>query len=138
NGKELERFSPFDGTLPKELSLRGPNRGMEGLTITPDGSTLVGIMQSALNTPGLAGSSESVPVTRIVTINLANRGDVHEYLYPLANPQQTHVVVSEITAVSAVTFLIDEHDDQPQPNGNKKIYLADVSGATDVGPRSTV
>jgi hypothetical protein len=138
SGKELERFSPFDGTLPKELSLHGLNQGMEGLTITPDGGTLVGVMQSALNTPGLVGSTESVPVTRIVTVNLANREDVHEYLYPLANPQQTNVVVSEITAVSASTFLIDEHDNQPQPNGTKKIYLADTSGATDVGPHSTV
>jgi len=138
NGKELERFSPFDGTLPKELSRRGPNRGMEGLTITPDGGTLVGIMESALNTPGLAGPSESVPVTRIVTLNLANRGDVREYLYPLANPQRTKVVVSDIAAVSATTFLIDEHDNEPQPNGDKKIYVADISRATDVGPRSTV
>jgi hypothetical protein len=138
NGKELERFSPFDGTLPLELSLRGPNQGMEGLTITADGSTLVGIMQSALNTPGLVGSSESFPVARIVTINLANRGDVHEYLYPLANPQQTKVAVSEITAVGPTTFLIDERDDEPQPDGNKKIYVADVSRAADVGPHSTV
>jgi hypothetical protein len=138
NGKELERFSPYDGTLPGELSFRGPNQGMEGLTITPDGGTLVGIMQSALDTPGLVGSSTSVAVTRIVTISLADRGDVHEYLYPLANPQQTKVAVSEITAVSATTFLIDERDNQLQPNGNKKIYLADISGATDVGPRSTV
>src|SRR6202011_2618766 len=89
NGKELERFSPYDGTLPRELSLRSPNQGMEGLTITPDGGTLVGIMKPGLNTPGLAGSPRSVPLTRIVTINLANHGDVHEYLYPLANPQQT-------------------------------------------------
>jgi hypothetical protein len=138
NGKELERFSPFDGTLPKELSLRSPNRGMEGLTITPDGGTLVGVMQSALHTPGLVGSPESVPVARIVTLNLANRGDLHEYLYPLANPQQTKVAVSEITAVSATTFLIDELDDQPPPNGDKKIYVADLSKATDVGPHSTV
>ena len=46
--------------------------------------------------------------------------------------------MSEITALSNTTFLIDEHDGEPQPNGNKKIYLADISGATDVGPRSTV
>jgi hypothetical protein len=138
NGKELERLSPFDGTLPEELSLRGPNRGMEGLTITPDGGTLVGIMQSALAAPGLVGSPQSVPVTRIVTISLANRGDVHEYLYPLADPQRTKVAVSEITAVSASTFLIDERDDETEPNGSKKIYAADLSGATDVGPRSTV
>jgi hypothetical protein len=138
NGQELERLSPFGGALPRELSLREPNQGMEGLTITPDGSTLVGMMQSALQTPGLAGSARSVPITRIVTVNLANRGDVHEYLYPLANPQQTKVAVSEIAAVSNTTFLIDEHNGQPQPTGDKKIYVADISAATDVGPHSTV
>jgi hypothetical protein len=138
NGKELERLSPFDATLPRELALRSPNRGLEGLTLTPDGTTLVAIMQSALQTPGLLGPSVSVPITRIVTIRLANYSDVHEYLYPLANPQQSKVAVSEITAVSNTTFLIDELDGEPQPNGNKKIYLADISGATDVGPRANV
>lgn len=138
NGKELERLSPFDGTLPKELSLRSPNQGLEGLTVTPDGTTLVGIMQSALQTPGLVGPSTSVPITRIVTVRLGNRTDVHEYLYPLANPQQTKVGVSEIAAISNTTFLIDELDGEPQPNGNKKIYVADISGATDVGPRAAV
>lgn len=138
NGKELERLSPFDGTLPRELSLRTPDQGLEGLAITPDGSTLVGIMQSALQTPGLAGDAKSVPVTRIVTVRLNNRSDVHEYLYPLANPEQTKVAVSEIAAVTNTTFLVDELDYEMQPTGNKKIYLADLSGATDVGPRSSV
>jgi Esterase-like activity of phytase/Bacterial Ig domain len=138
NGKELERLSPFDGTLPQELSLRSPDGGMEGLTITPDGTTLVGIMQSALNIPGLAGSARSVPVTRIVTVNLADRTNVHEYLYPLANPQETGVGVSDITALSATTFLIDERDGAAEPGGSKKIYVADISRATDIGPRSAV
>src|SRR5262249_51500062 len=48
-GREMApRLSPFDDSLPAELAKRIPNRGMEGLTITPDGTTLVGIMQSAL------------------------------------------------------------------------------------------
>ena len=92
-GEELERLSPFNGTLPRELSLRSPNQGMEGLTVTPDGSTLVGIMQSALATPGLEGSAKNVPLTRIVTVNLATKA-MKEYLYPLANPQDTKVAVS--------------------------------------------
>jgi hypothetical protein len=138
NGKELERLSPFDSTLPRELSLRTPNQGLEGLTLTPDGKTLVGIMQSAIKTPGLVGKATSVPITRIVTIDLADYADVHEYLYPLSNPQQTKVAVSEITALSATTFLVDELDHEPAPNGNKKIYVADIANATDIGPRSTV
>jgi Esterase-like activity of phytase/Bacterial Ig domain len=137
NGKELDRLSPFNGSLPRELSLRTPNQGMEGLTITPDGSTLVGIMQSALNTPGLQGSAKSVPLTRIVTVNLATKA-VKEYLYPLANPAQTKVAVSEITALTNTQFLIDERDGELQPGGNKKIYVADISNATDVGPTAAV
>jgi len=136
-GKELERLSPFDGTLPRELSLRSPNQGMEGLTITPDGTTLVGIMQSALKTPGLEGSAKSVPFTRIVTVDLATKA-VSEYLYPLANPQQTKVAVSEITALTNTTFLVDERDGKLAPGANKKIYVADIAGATDVGPKASV
>ena len=137
NGKELERLSPFNGSLPREFSLRSPNQGMEGLTLTPDGSTLVGIMQSALKTPGLEGSAKSVPLARIVTVNLATKA-VKEYLYPLANPAETKVAVSEITALSNTEFLVDERDGELQPGGNKKIYVADISNATDVGPNATV
>ena len=44
---------------------------MEGLTITPDGSTLVGAMQAALQMPDLGSTKASkVAVTRIITINL--------------------------------------------------------------------
>ena len=136
-GKELERLSPFDGSLPRELAFRTPNQGMEGLTITPDGSTLVGIMQSALKTPGLEGSAKSVAFTRIVTVDLATKA-VAEYLYPLANPQKSKVAVSEITALTNTTFLVDERDGELQPGADKKIYVADIAGATDVGPNATV
>jgi hypothetical protein len=136
-GKELERMSPFNGSLPRELSLRTPNQGMEGLTITPDGSTLVGIMQSALKTPGLEGSAKSVPFTRIVTVNLATKA-IGEYLYPLANPQETKVAVSEITALTNTTFLVDERDGKLAPGADKLVYVADISGATDVGPNTSV
>jgi hypothetical protein len=136
-GKELERLSPFDGSLPRELAFRTPNQGMEGLTITPDGSTLVGIMQSALKTPGLEGSAKSVAFTRIVTVDLATKA-VSEYLYPLANPQESKVAVSEITALTKTTLLVDERDGELQPGADKKIYIADIAGATDVGPHATV
>lgn len=136
-GKEMRRLSPFDGSLPRELSLRTPNQGMEGLTITPDGTTLVGIMQSALKAPGLSGSAKSVPLTRIVTVDVRS-GELAEYLYPLANPQKSKVAVSEITALSATRFLVDVRDGRLEPGADKKLYVADISGATDVGPRSRV
>lgn len=137
DGTEIERLSPYDGSLPGELAMRDPNRGMEGLTITPDGSTLVGVMQSALATPGIDGSAKGVPLTRIVTIDLDTR-EHQVFLLPLADPQESKVLVSEITALSNTEFLIDERDTALAPEGNKKIYVADISAATDVGPNSTV
>ena len=136
--KRPERLSPFNGTLPRELSLRGPNQGMEGLTITPDGTTLVGIMQSALSHTGTRGFGEigaarpdrhGEPADARPSRNSSTRS---------ANPQQTKVAVSEITAISNTEFLVDERDGELQPGGNKKIYIADISDATDVGPNATV
>ncbi|MGQ4615736.1 esterase-like activity of phytase family protein [Nocardia sp. R7R-8] len=133
-GTELERLAPGHG-LPKELSLRTPNQGMEGLTITPDGSTLVGIVQSALNEPGVASARE-VPMTRIVTVDLKTR-DVKEFVYPLENPKQK-LAVSEITALSNTTFLVDERDGNKAPKASKKLWTIDITGATDVGPQAKV
>jgi hypothetical protein len=70
NGRQIGRLSPFDGSLPAELKFRVPNKGMEGLTITPDGRKLVGIMQSALQTPDLTKKPANVTTLRIVTYDL--------------------------------------------------------------------
>ncbi|MEC3914803.1 esterase-like activity of phytase family protein [Nocardia sp. CDC160] len=133
-GTELERLAPGRG-LPKELSYRTPNQGMEGLTITPDGNTLVGVIQSALSEPGVTNSRET-PVTRLVTVDLKTRA-VKEFAVPLENPKEK-LAISEITALTNTTFLIDERDGNKAPKANKKLWTIDISGATDIGPRSKV
>lgn len=137
-GRQIGRLSPFDATLPAELANRIPNKGMEGLTVTPDGSTLVGMMQSALQQPDL-GSADPKKVTtlRIVTFVLAT-GEEHEYLYLLDEPSANKTAVSEITALSSTEFLVDERDGNVLPNSYKRLFRIDLTGATDVGPASTV
>jgi len=136
-GRELQRLSPFDGSLPAELANRVPNKGMEGLTITPDGQTLVGMMQSALQQPDLTKKPGNVTTTRIVTYNLRTHA-THEYVYLLDDPKTTSSAVSEITALSATTFLVDERDGNFEPGAFKRLYKIDLTGATDVGPAATV
>ncbi len=133
-GTEIERLAPGSG-LPKELSLRTPNQGMEGLAVTPDGGTLVGIIQSGLRTPGLTSARE-VPMTRIVTVDLKSKA-VREFVYPLENPK-SQLAVSDITALSATTFLVDERDGKLAPKSDKKLWTIDLAGATDVGPQAAV
>jgi hypothetical protein len=137
DGRQLQRLSPFDGSLPAELANRVPNKGMEGLTITPDHSTLVGIMQSALQQPDLTKKPANVTTLRIVTYNLHTKA-IHEYLYLLHDPKDNSGAVSEITALSDHTFLVDERDGNFEPGAFKELYKIDISHATDVGPRATV
>ena len=136
DGTQIERLAPGSG-LPAELALRRANRGMEGLTITPDGTTLVGMMQSPLNN-GFTSSSVNNATTpvRIVTYRLAD-GEVHEYLYLLNRPvTPASTSVSEIMAQTNTTFLVDERDGEYTPGGTKKLYTIELAGATDVGPNS--
>jgi hypothetical protein len=137
NGRQIGRLSPFDGSLPAELAYRVPNKGMEGLTITPDGSTLVGMMQSALQQPDLTKKPGNVTTLRIVTYNLRSHA-THEYLYLLDDPKTTSGAVSEITALSNSTFLVDERDGNFEPGAYKKLFKIDLTGATDVGPKAAV
>ncbi|MBO0840326.1 MAG: esterase-like activity of phytase family protein [Sciscionella sp.] len=137
DGKQIARLSPFNGSLPKELANRVPNKGMEGLTVTPDGSTLVGMMQSALQQPDLTKKPGNVTTLRIVTVNLRSHA-THEYLYLLHDPKDNNTAVSEITALSDKEFLVDERDGNVEPNAFKRLYKIDIGGATDVGPAATV
>lgn len=143
DGYELGRLTPYAssvdnashnivGFLPAELAKRLKNKGMEGLTITPDGKTLVGVMQSALQMDDLGSTKAAgVAATRIVTIDLATYA-TKQYLYLLDDPLTTGDANSEITAISATQFLVDERDGNFEPNAHKTLYLADISGATDV------
>ncbi|GAA0993526.1 hypothetical protein GCM10009551_055950 [Nocardiopsis tropica] len=134
NGQELERLAPGRG-LPEVLKNRTPNQGMEGLTLTPDGSRLVGIMQSALNVPGLSGNAKDVPATRIVTIDLKTKA-TQQFVYLLDNPKDTKKAVSEITAISNTEFLVDERDNKLAPKANKTIYKINLDGATPLGDQN--
>ncbi|WP_377270425.1 esterase-like activity of phytase family protein [Peterkaempfera sp. SMS 1(5)a] len=143
NGYELGRLTPYKdspdnayhkilGYLPAELAYRAKNKGMEGLTITPDGSTLVGVMQSALQQPDLGSTKAgNVAPTRIVTVDL-HTYQAKQYLYLLDNPATTGDANSEITALSSTKFLIDERDGNVEPFAQKTVYEVDINGATDV------
>jgi len=138
NGKQISRLSPLDGSLPGELATREKNRGLEGLTITPDGTTLVAMMQSALQQADIGGADPTdIALTRIVTYELAT-GEQHEYLYVLDNPANTGTGVSEIAALSSTRFLVDERDSAFPPGAYKKLWEIDIADATDVGPSAVV
>ncbi len=136
DGRTLERINPFNTSgraIPRVLGNRRPNRGMEGLTITPDGRKLVGIMQSALYNPveDRAAIRSNSNLTRIVVFDLVT-GASEEYVYLQEKPNLSN---SEIRAISNSKFVVLERDGAfPDGPGSaiKKFYEIDLTGATNV------
>jgi hypothetical protein len=130
NGTEIGRINPFASdvrdvyNLPAEFGNRRANRGMEGLTVTPDQKTLVGIMQSTLYNPSSA--VKNLDLTRIVAIDLET-GAVRQYLYQQEKKQNSN---SEITALDSDTFLVIERDGSfyaQTPTAQKHVYKIKLS-----------
>lgn len=117
--------------LVDNTSGRQANRGMEGLAITPDGKTLVGIMQSPLiQDNGLDANLKRVGKNvRILTVDLATN-TTKEFVYQLDDKGYG---ISEIVAINDHEFLVIERDGKGGSDaGFKKIIKIDISGATDV------
>ena len=131
DGNEIDRLNPYEGTLPAELRFRTANKGMEGLTLSPDGKTLYGVMQSALTTPDIKGKSKNVPFVRIVAIGTASMKVTGQYLYML-HSSQAHTTVSEISALGNHTLLVDERDGKAGSDTFKRLYRIDLAQATNL------
>jgi len=140
NGQEIDRINAFSDdnrtkiNLPAEFGNRRANRGMEGLTITPDQKTLVGIMQSTMYNP--SSSVKNLDITRIVTINIQS-GTIKQYLYKQEKAQNSN---SEIVALSDDSFLIIERDGSflkggpkdADPDAQKHVYKVKLSTGTEL------
>jgi hypothetical protein len=120
--------------IADNTSGRVANKGMEGLAITPDGRSLVGIMQNSLIQDG--GSKGTL--LRIVTIDIASGKVTHQFGYLLTAGSG----VSEICAINNHEFLVDERDGTGReanvPPGNstkakvKQLFKIDLANAIDI------
>lgn len=134
-GVEIGRINAFSSdsrntfTLPAEFAKRRANRGMEGLAVTPDEKTLVGIMQSTMYNPSKA--VKKLDIVRIVSINLES-GAVSQYLYKQEKAQNSQ---SGIAAISNSKFVVIERDGaffNKKPDAMKRLYVIDLENATDL------
>jgi hypothetical protein len=133
-GVTLEQNSPCTGPnpLPAVLVHRQANKGMEGLASILGGTVLVGIVQNPLDNPNHAAAKAS-HLLRIVFVDVQNH-TTRQYVYPMDDASYG---ASEIESVSPTQFIVDERDgkffgDPAGPSIQKKIYLIDVTGATDI------
>lgn len=109
---------------------RQANRGMEGLAISPDGTTLYGIMQSPLIQDGALNGTQRVGTNvRILAVDIAT-GATREYVYVLDRRQNG---ISEIVAVGGDELLVIERDGNGGTSARVKLLVRiSLAGATDV------
>jgi len=128
----VDNLSPVGAVeISGNSSGRVANKGMEGLAITPDGQTLVGIVQNALIQDAKLGGA-AANLLRIVTIDRNSGRVTHQYAYLLT----TGTGVSEIAALNNHEFLVDERDGKGRASQNnaqvKQLFKIDLAGAVDV------
>jgi VCBS repeat-containing protein len=144
-GKTLERVCPYAANtaghkLPAVFAKRTPGRGMESMTITPDGTKLVGLMQSGLMTATVDTESKGkkVAAARILVYTIAT-GACEEYVYILDDETTAfkRLVACSISTLDGTTFTVLERDGDfgvgaGNSFGKKKIYSFTLAGATNV------
>jgi hypothetical protein len=132
----ITNLSPVGNTeISGNTAGRVANKGMEGLAITPDGKTLVGIMQS----PVIQDGGTNAAFTRVVSIEIRT-GATREFAYRLENigtvTKVKYPTVSDIVAINDHEFLVDERDGNGLGDDSvasfKRLYQIDLAGATDV------
>lgn len=110
---------------------RVANRGMEGLAISPDGRTLLGVMQNPLLQDG---GREGLNV-RLLKVDIQS-GQTQEFVYTLANKSNG---LNGAVAINQNEFLVIERDGRAGTQAVfKRIYKINISAATDVSQSATL
>ncbi len=126
---------PVAATLPGIFKTRSSNRGFEGLTLSADGSTLYLAIQSPLANPNPKTGNKSRNV-RLLAFDVASEQVTAEYVYrfepiadfdPTVKPAPEEMKLSALAPAGPSTLLVLERTDRVA-----KLYLADLSGATNI------
>jgi hypothetical protein len=126
---------PVATALPGILKARSSNRGFEGLTVSPDGSTLYLAIQSPLANPNPKTGNKSRNV-RMLAFDVASERVTAEYVYrfepiadfdPTVKPAPEEMKLSALAPAGPNTLLVLERTDRVA-----KLYLADLTGATNI------
>lgn len=126
--------------LPRAFSLRRQNRGMEGGTLTKDGRTLFGMLQSSIVPPAGQGDGRTLRLVRFDVSDSTNPKLTGEWIYRLSVPQagsginQADLSNSDIYALDDTHLIVDEHDNVTSVPGagEKRVYAIDLAGATNL------
>lgn len=142
---------------PTITSGRQDNRGFEGITLSPDGKKLFGLLQDPLVNEGSNSDGRRSRNLRFVEFDTTTGTSVAQYIYQLeswadinarvpsntfgATSQGRNIGISAITALNNNEFLVLERDNRgvgvedptgSNPVASKRVYKIGLTDATDV------
>lgn len=126
----------FISTPPTLTSGREPNRGFEGLAISPDGKFAYAMLQNGAVQDGWTSSSRGL-YTRIVKFDIEKGEAVGQFAYKLESAGQGRGI-SSIVAINDHEFYVLERNNRGIGVGatiaspDKNVFRIDLNGATDV------
>ncbi|MBI5387860.1 MAG: esterase-like activity of phytase family protein [Verrucomicrobia bacterium] len=147
SGSAYPRVNNFGLAIPQVAtndSGRFVNRGLEGLSITPDGRKLVAVLQSPCIQDGENRNPSRNTRILVFDINPASatyHEPIAEYVYQCTlnavEARNRHTPISEILALSDTRFLVLERDSRGRGGDSgpilyKRVVLADVSQASNI------
>ncbi|OIQ50446.1 hypothetical protein BerOc1_02383 [Pseudodesulfovibrio hydrargyri] len=130
-GRIVKKYVPGK-ELPMIVTTRQPNRGMEGIAVTPSGKVLAAV-QSVCDVDGNIKKSKATFI-RLVLLD-PDTGAVKQYAYPhdIQNYAiSAHAMIGDLHAISDTKFLLVERGKNADGKGRIPIYLIDLADASDI------
>lgn len=136
-GKIINRYWPFTASgynksIDSVFAKRKPNRGFEGITITPGGK-IYALLQSPLYNPSESVGDNS-RIHRLLELDPAtNKTRMFAYVHPASTGdiRNKDWKIGDLAAINDKEFLVIEHAEQGSDD-IKSLYKIDITNATPI------
>ena len=131
NGRIIKKYVPGKG-LPMIAASRQPNRGLEGIAVTPSNKVLSAI-QSICDVDGNVKKSKAT-FCRLLLLDPAT-GQVKQYAYAHNRddyPKSADAKIGDLHAISETKFILIERGKNADGKTRIPFYVIDLADATDI------
>jgi len=135
-GRILKKYAPGK-ELPAIATSRQPNRGFEGIAVTPSNKVLTAI-QSVCDVDGKIKKSKATFI-RLLLLD-PETGTVKQYAYPHNRDDYKHsrdAKIGDLHALSETQFILIERGKNADGKTRIPFYVIDIADATDISGMKT-